>query len=149
MPVSRKPKPETVDEFIEQADKEDIIPTPTSTSKRRKSRRQSDIKKMSDQSDIKQASRSTSNQNDITLASKAISNQADITNTPIKISSQTAVDSGAEVISRAGSIQPLKLRIPEDLLADIDAIVEREKPKISRHTWILRTLYERVEQDHK
>lgn len=149
MPVSRKPKPETVDEFIEQADKEDIIPTPTSTSKRRKSRRQSDIKKMSDQSDIKQASRSTSNQNDITLASKAISNQADITNTPIKISSQTAVDSGAEVISKRGSIQPLKLRIPEDLLADIDAIVEREKPKISRHTWILRTLYERVEQDHK
>lgn len=149
MPVSRKPKPETVDEFIEQADKEDIISTPASTSKRRKSRRQSDIKRMSDQSDIKQASHSISEQPDITLIPKTISTQADITNTPIKISSQTTVDSGAEVISKRGSIQPLKLRIPEDLLADIDAIVEREKPKISRHTWILRTLYERVEQDHK
>ncbi len=149
MPVSRKPKPETVDEFIEQADKEDIIPTPALTSKRRKSRRQSDIKKMSDPSDIKQASRSTSDQNDITLAPKAISHQADITNTPTLIPNQTAVDSGAEVISKRGSIQPLKLRIPEDLLADIDAIVEREKPKISRHTWILRALYQQVELESK
>ncbi len=149
MPVSRKPKPETVDEFIEQADEGDTISTPASTSKRRKSKSQSDIKRMSDQSDIKQASHSTSDQIDITLAPKVISNLADITNTPTMIPNQPTVDSGAEVISKRGSIQPLKLRIPEDLLADIDAIVEREKPKISRHTWILRALYQQVKMESK
>lgn len=124
MGVSRKPpKPETINDFIEQADDRDISFAPSSTPKRPNSKRQSDIRKNS--------------------------NHTDITSTPIKASTQTDATPKAEMISKRGSIQPLKLRIPDDLLADIDAIVEQEKPKISRHTWILRTLYERIAQEQK
>jgi hypothetical protein len=44
-------------------------------------------------------------------------------------------------------VQPIKLRIPADLLEEIDALVAGRKPSPSRHQWILEALYEKVERD--
>ena len=33
-------------------------------------------------------------------------------------------------------IQPLKLRVPRELVRDIDNLLSQRKPKISRHNWI-------------
>jgi CheY-like chemotaxis protein len=41
----------------------------------------------------------------------------------------------------------VRLRIPEELLAEIDAAVERRRPVISRHQWILEALTEKAEQE--
>jgi hypothetical protein len=67
---------------------------------------------------------------DITSETNVISNQQSLRN-------QIDVD------------KPLKLRVPESLLAEIDGIVRTRKPKISRHNWILEALYEKVERDSK
>ncbi len=55
----------------------------------------------------------------------------------------------ADVISKESydDIQSLKLRLPRELLKDIDALVNQRKPKISRHLWILEKLYAGVKQD--
>lgn len=44
-------------------------------------------------------------------------------------------------------IQSLKLRVPRDLVKDIDNLLSQRKPKISRHNWILEALYEKLERD--
>ncbi len=44
-------------------------------------------------------------------------------------------------------LQSLKLRIPTDLLEDIDRLVANRKPSPSRHQWILEALYEKVSRD--
>lgn len=46
--------------------------------------------------------------------------------------------------SKEVAYQALKLRIPADLLADIDKLVESRRPVPSRHQWILEALYEKV-----
>ena len=89
MPVSRRPKARTEEEFINQAN------------------------------------------DDITSDPKVISNLEP---------SKNQLDSESD-------IQPLKLRVPRDLVKDIDHLLSQRKPKISRHTWILEALYEKVERD--
>ena len=42
--------------------------------------------------------------------------------------------------------QPVKLRVPAELLAQIDAAVETRRPSPSRHQWILEAIYEKLEQ---
>ena len=44
-------------------------------------------------------------------------------------------------------IQPLKVRVPRELVRDIDNLLSKRKPKISRHNWILEALYEKLERD--
>ncbi len=89
MPVSRRPKARTEEEFINQAN------------------------------------------DDILLDPKVISNLEP---------SENQSDSESD-------IQPLKLRVPRELVKDIDHLLSQRKPKISRHTWILEALYEKVVRD--
>ena len=116
MPVRRRPKPTNSDEFIKQAEETDIKATPEVIS----------------------------SQSDITPTPKKISNQSDIKDTPKEIPHQSDITPAPRGNSKRGLIQPLKLRIPDDLLESIDALVAEEKPKISRHTWILKALYKAV-----
>jgi hypothetical protein len=90
MPVSRRPKARTEEEFINQA-----------------------------------------NDDDISVDPKVISNLEAFEN-----------QSDSE-----SDIQPLKLRVPRDLVKDIDHLLSQRKPKISRHNWILEALYEKLERD--
>ncbi len=89
MPVSRRPKARTEEEFINQAN------------------------------------------DNILLDPKVISNLEP---------SENQLDSESD-------IQPLKLRVPRDLVKDIDHLLSQRKPKISRHNWILEALYEKLERD--
>ena len=89
MPVSRRPKARTEEEFINQAN------------------------------------------DDILLDPKVISNLEP---------SENQSDSESD-------IQPLKLRVPRELVKDIDNLLSQRKPKISRHNWILEALYEKLERD--
>ncbi len=89
MPVSRRPKARTEEEFINQAN------------------------------------------DDILLDPKVISNLEP---------SENQLDSESD-------IQPLKLRVPRELVKDIDNLLSQRKPKISRHNWILEALYEKLERD--
>ena len=43
--------------------------------------------------------------------------------------------------------QPVKLRVPPDLLAQIDAAVARRRPAPSRHQWIIEAIYQKLERD--
>jgi hypothetical protein len=45
------------------------------------------------------------------------------------------------------TVQSLKLRIPTDLLEEIDQLVASRRPSPSRHQWILEALYEKVDRD--
>ena len=47
------------------------------------------------------------------------------------------------------TVQDIRLRIPTDLLKEIDQIVAKRKPKISRHNWILEALHEKVKREKK
>jgi hypothetical protein len=42
--------------------------------------------------------------------------------------------------------QPVKLRVPADLLARIDEAVVARRPSPSRHNWILEAIYEKLER---
>lgn len=44
-------------------------------------------------------------------------------------------------------IQPLKLRIPQELLQEIDGAVAARRPSPSRHQWILEAIYEKLERE--
>jgi hypothetical protein len=48
---------------------------------------------------------------------------------------------------RQKQVQPIKLRVPAELLAEIDAAVAQRKPPPSRHQWLLEALYEKLERD--
>jgi hypothetical protein len=52
-----------------------------------------------------------------------------------------------KVISDVKKAQSIKLRIPMDLLEQIDGLVASRKPSPSRHQWILEALYEKVERN--
>lgn len=44
-------------------------------------------------------------------------------------------------------IVPVKLRVPSQLLAQIDSAVDKRRPSPSRHQWILEALYEKLQRD--
>lgn len=50
-------------------------------------------------------------------------------------------------VTKTGTIQPLKLRLPQALLQQIDSAVEKRKPAPSRHQWILEALYEKIARE--
>jgi hypothetical protein len=43
--------------------------------------------------------------------------------------------------------KPVKLRVPESLLNQIDAAVEKRRPAPSRHSWILEAIWEKLERE--
>lgn len=45
------------------------------------------------------------------------------------------------------SIVPVKLRIPEQLLVQVDQAVTKRRPVPSRHQWLLEAIYEKLERD--
>jgi hypothetical protein len=47
-------------------------------------------------------------------------------------------------------LSPVLLRIPSDMLAKIDAAVQRRRPvRISRQAWIIETLQQRLKREDK
>lgn len=44
-------------------------------------------------------------------------------------------------------IQSVRLRVPVDLLEEIDQLVGKRLPKTSRHNWILEALYEKAKRE--
>lgn len=58
-------------------------------------------------------------------------------------SSAVAAESTPQVDS-IDDIQPVKLRMPIDLLKDVDDARSKRKPRPSRHQYILEALYEKV-----
>lgn len=46
-------------------------------------------------------------------------------------------------------VKGLKLRLPVDLLAEVDASVKRRRPSPSRHQWILEAIYEKLEREQQ
>ncbi|NKB17121.1 MAG: hypothetical protein HC770_01700 [Pseudanabaena sp. CRU_2_10] len=44
-------------------------------------------------------------------------------------------------------VKGLKLRLPVDLLAEVDAAVKSRRPAPSRHQWILEAIYEKLARD--
>lgn len=63
---------------------------------------------------------------------------------PQVVESQTAPEGQAK---EEGKVQSLKMRIPVDLLAQIDTAVASRRPAPSRHQWILEAIYEKVERE--
>ena len=61
----------------------------------------------------------------------------------------------AALIQKGGSVpdappkptQYLQLRLDRELLGAIDAVLQRRKVKIPRHTWILEALHETLERE--
>jgi hypothetical protein len=49
--------------------------------------------------------------------------------------------------SEEEEVKGLKLRLPTDLLAEIDAAVKRRRPSPSRHQWILEAIYEKLSKE--
>ncbi len=46
-------------------------------------------------------------------------------------------------------LQSVKLRVPTDLLEEIDHLVASRRPSPSRHQWILEALYEKVDREQE
>lgn len=61
----------------------------------------------------------------------------------------------ARVIQKGGSAPSTRtrgavvvnLRVPEDILAQVDAAVATQQPKISRHHWLLAAVLEKLARD--
>lgn len=47
----------------------------------------------------------------------------------------------------AEPVVPVKLRVPEQLLAQVDQAVSKRRPAPSRHQWLLEAIYEKLERD--
>jgi hypothetical protein len=73
----------------------------------------------------------------MTIARKPQSVDEFINNSAVAAESVLPVESIA-------NIQPVKLRMPKDLLQDIDEACAKRKPKPSRHQFILEALYEKL-----
>jgi hypothetical protein len=44
-------------------------------------------------------------------------------------------------------VRGLKLRLPAELLKEVDEAVDRRRPVPSRHQWILEAIYEKLERE--
>jgi hypothetical protein len=49
--------------------------------------------------------------------------------------------------NKSDTVQPVKLRLPEKLLQQIDDVVAKRKPAPSRHQWILEAVYEKLTRE--
>lgn len=49
----------------------------------------------------------------------------------------------------SGKLGPLSLRVPPDILAEVDQSVSRRRPQVSRHQWILEAICEKLNREKK
>lgn len=49
--------------------------------------------------------------------------------------------------SNGESVVPVKLRVPAQLLSQVDSIVAKRRPIPSRHQWLLEAIYEKIERE--
>jgi len=73
---------------------------------------------------------------------------------PVEADVQRLIDKGGSVAKAQPDdeqkVSSVLLRIPRDMLADIDASVKRRRPvRISRQAWIIEVLHERLIQEQK
>jgi len=54
---------------------------------------------------------------------------------------------GAEKTQPEEVIVPVKLRVPEQLLTQVDLAVNKRRPVPSRHQWLLEAIYEKLERE--
>jgi hypothetical protein len=73
---------------------------------------------------------------------------------PDEATVQQLINKGGSVASAptpergAVELSPVLLRLPSDMLAKIDAAVQRRRPvRISRQAWIIETLQQRLERE--
>ncbi|MBJ3778753.1 hypothetical protein [Acuticoccus mangrovi] len=48
---------------------------------------------------------------------------------------------------KAAGTAKVILRLPDEMLARVDALVEARSPKIPRHTWLLEAILEKLERE--
>ena len=48
---------------------------------------------------------------------------------------------------RTGTVRVVIVRLPEDMLAEIDALLKQRRVKVSRNTWFLEALVERIQRE--
>ena len=53
----------------------------------------------------------------------------------------------AQAVPDVSMVKGLKLRLPLDLLIQVDAVVARRRPSPSRHQWILEAIYEKLDRE--
>ncbi len=63
--------------------------------------------------------------------------------------SEAATSDQPQQLEEKKDIQDIRLRVPTELLAEIDQLIGKRKPKISRNNWILEALHEKVRRDKK
>ena len=63
--------------------------------------------------------------------------------------SEAATSDQPQQLEEKKDIQDIRLRVPTELLAEIDQLIGKRKPKISRHNWILEALHEKVKREKK
>lgn len=61
--------------------------------------------------------------------------------------SEPAKEVSQELPLEPAKIQPVKVRIPDELLKKIDKRVNSRRPSPSRHQWILEALWEKIERE--
>lgn len=61
--------------------------------------------------------------------------------------STLSTESTTPSVESISNIQPVKVRMPMDLLSEIDLHRARKRPKPSRHQFILEALYEKVSRE--
>ena len=54
---------------------------------------------------------------------------------------------GSEAPQRTEKHAPVVLRIPAEVLAQVDAAVQRRSVRIPRHTWIMEAIVEKLERE--
>ena len=52
-------------------------------------------------------------------------------------------------VEKAERIVPTQLRLPQSKLDEIDAVSRKRKVKVSRHSWFLEAIEEKLERDGK
>ena len=45
------------------------------------------------------------------------------------------------------TVRPVSLRLPAELLSQVDAAVRSRRPSPTRHQWLLEAIYEKLERD--
>ena len=59
------------------------------------------------------------------------------------------IDKGGNAASKKKerAIVPVQLRMPSEMLDEVDAVIESRPYKQSRHTWLLEAVFEKIERE--
>ena len=48
---------------------------------------------------------------------------------------------------RTGTVRVVIVRLPEDMLAEVDGLLKQRRVKVSRNTWFLEALVEKIQRE--